>query len=306
MKTNSSYFHNLINLTLLIFFFITSATSAQSTKEIQFVVISDSVPENSSVYITGNHPALGNWNPGEVKLEYQTGNEWSGIFYLPEGFNLEYKFTLGLWNEEALDEDGKIHSNSILDIVSDTTVTTIITAWGNRSNQVVEGQITGTVEYHYNLKGPGINDRDIIVWLPPRYYENKYERFPVLYVHDGQNMIDPVTSAFGVDWKIDEAADTLIKKGFIKPIIIVGIYNTQDRSDEYAPGKTGHDYMNFIVNNLKPFIDSTYRTLPDRENTATGGSSLGGLISFMMLWEYSKVFSVAACVSPAFKYSRID
>jgi len=98
----------------------------------------------------------------------------------------------------------------------------------------------------------------------------------------------------------------LIREGYIKPIIIVGIYNTPDRSREYTPGLLGYGYMNFIVNKLKPFIDSTYRTIPDREHTSTGGSSLGGLISFMLLWFHPDVFSQAASISPAFKIGGID
>ena len=69
---------------------------------------------------------------------------------------------------------------------------------------------------------------------------------------------------------------------------------------EYWTGDTGRIYMNFVVNQLKPFIDKTYRTLPDRENTASMGSSAGGLISFMLLWGHNDIFSKAACISPAF------
>ena len=79
-------------------------------------------------------------------------------------------------------------------------------------------------------------------------------------------------------------------------IIIVGIYNTIRPFSEYAETETGRLYMKFIVNKLKPFIDKNYRTKPDRENTATGGSSLGGLISFMLVWEYPNIFSKAACL----------
>jgi len=156
------------------------------------------------------------------------------------------------------------------------------------------------------MKGKGIKDRDVVVWLPPCYDENSEVHYPALYMHDGQNMFDPKTSAFGVDWQIDEASDTLIRKGYIEPIIIVGIYNTPDRTSDYSPNDTGYAYMNFIVNDLKPFIDNNYRTLPEREFTATGGSSMGGLISFMLLWEHSNVFSQAACLSPAFKIGSFD
>ena len=125
-------------------------------------------------------------------------------------------------------------------------------------------------------------------------------------MHDGQNLFDPQTATFGVDWQLDEAADSLIKSGAINEIIIVGIYNTADRSSEYGDTKLGHYYMDFIVQTLKPYIDKNYRTLPGRLNTATGGSSLGGLISFMLVWEHPEVFSKAACLSPAFHIDDIN
>ena len=125
-------------------------------------------------------------------------------------------------------------------------------------------------------------------------------------MHDGQNIFDPATSAFGVDWRIDETLDSLIRKKYIPPMIVVGIYNTADRSKEYGQGDKGKAYMEFVVKKLKPFIDSAYRTKPDAKNTIVGGSSMGGLISFMLAWEYPKVFAKAICMSPAFKISTID
>ena len=125
-------------------------------------------------------------------------------------------------------------------------------------------------------------------------------------MHDGQNAFDPATSAFGVEWNVDETCDSLIRSGAIQPLIVVGIYNTPDRSLEYIPGKGGTAYMNFITKQLKPFIDSVYHTAPDAAHTLTVGSSLGGLISFMLAWQHPEVFSKAICMSPAFKINRID
>ena len=225
-----------------------------------FVIISNNIPDSSSVYITGNHPLIGNWEPGNVSLIKKENNIWKVEFSFPKGFHLEYKLTLGFWEQEALDVKGYVRTNSTLDIRNDTTITIQIEDWGSsRSNRVITGQITGTVKYHHKLKGEGIRERDVVVWLPPGYDENPEQRYSVLYMHDGQNMFDPKTSAFGVDWQIDEAADSLIRKGYIKPTIIVGIYNTPDRSPEYTPGITGYAYMNFIVNRLKLLIDSTYQ-----------------------------------------------
>jgi predicted alpha/beta superfamily hydrolase len=153
---------------------------------------------------------------------------------------------------------------------------------------------------------PGIKPRDIIVWLPPGYDTSKEKRYPVLYMHDGQNLFDPNTSFLGNEWKVDETADSLIRNKEINPIIIVGIYNTEDRKEEYADTSLGEKYKHFLIDKLKPFIDENYRTLPDRENTAVGGSSMGGLISFILVWEYSDIFSKAICMSPAFNIGKND
>ncbi|HWD37455.1 MAG TPA: alpha/beta hydrolase-fold protein, partial [Fimbriimonas sp.] len=126
------------------------------------------------------------------------------------------------------------------------------------------------------------------------------ERYPVLYMQDGENVFDPRTSFAGVDWQIDETADRLIREKKIPPLIVVGIYNTADRTSEYSPGGMSSLYMDFVVDKLKPFIDRTYRTKPDRKNTMVGGSSSGGIFSFMLVWEHPDVFSKAICMSPAF------
>ena len=168
-------------------------------------------------------------------------------------------------------------------------------------------KIVGNVEHLKNFSSINLNNkRDIIVWLPPSYNDDMGKRYPVLYMHDGQNIVDPSTSAFQTDWQIDEAADSLIKQELIEPIIIVGIYNTTDRNSEYSESDTGYAYMNFILDSLKPFIDRNYRTKPDRKNTATGGASLGGLIPLILAWEYSDVFSKAICFSPAFKIDQYN
>ena len=284
---------------ILFLIVITQFSFAQEEKQIHLVVESDNVPEDSSIYITGNHPSIGNWKADVVRLKMSEDNKWEITISLPAGFHLEYKFTLGSWEREALNKDGLVPANNVLDVMNDTTIRVRIDLWANGQKRIVEGQVTGTIEYYRNFKGKGIKDRDIVVWLPPGYFENTYKYYPVLYMHDGQNVFDPKTSAFGADWQMDETADSLIKRHLIKPIIIVGVYNTPDRSSEYAANDTGYAYMNFIIYKLKSFIDSVYRTLPDRENTATGGSSLAGLISFMLVWKHSDVFSMAACLSPA-------
>lgn len=168
-------------------------------------------------------------------------------------------------------------------------------------------EIVGKVEYHKDVFSPILNNkRDIVVWLPIGYnpQRNPNKKYPVLYMHDGQNIMDPKTAYVGKDWRIDETVMKLIKQKKIKEIIVVGIYNSPDRLDEYSWSEKGQNYLKFIVSELKPFIDSTYQTLSDKDNTAIMGSSMGGLISFYAAWNYPDTFSMAGCMSSSFYFNN--
>jgi predicted alpha/beta superfamily hydrolase len=281
--------------------------NAQNARVI-FMVSTYKLDDSASIYIAGNNEKMGNWDPAQIKLNKEQGNKWEIELSYPQGTKLEYKYTLGGWDTEGLTDKGETPNNSILTVLKDTIVSCTINHWKTAApkGDPFHGQITGEVKYHRNFKGNGLLPRDIIVWLPPSYEHEEHKRYPVLYAHDGQNLFDPSTSALGVDWQLDETADSLIKQGKIQEIIIVGIYNSPERMKEYYTGDAGEKYLKFIVNELKPFIDKTYRTLSDRENTASIGSSAGGLVSFMLLWEYNNVFSKAACISPAFYIRGLD
>lgn len=150
--------------------------------------------------------------------------------------------------------------------------------------------------YSVNLK----NERDIIIWFPPSYEESN-NHYSVLYAQDGQNLFSPSTAFIGKDWQVDETASRLIRQNKIEEFIVVGIYNTPDRLEEYnlfTP--KGKKYANFILRELKSYIDEHYRTKPGRSNTYVMGSSLGGLYSFQLVWNYPNVFSKAACLSSSF------
>ena len=293
-------------LYLISTFFLVVNIQSQDKVNVTIVVKANNLPAESSVYVTGNDVKLANWQPDAVKLIEIEKRKWSKRFSITKGKKLEFKITQGSWDTEALNDDGSVPGNHKLEVLRDTTVEIEVKLWANKLKQKIEGQITGIVQYHLNMKGKGIKPRDIIVWLPPFYFLEPQKKYPVLYVHDGQNIIDPRTSTFKVDWQIDETADSLIRKRLIEEIIIVGIYNTPDRSSEYSDNDTGYAYMNFIIDSLKPFIDRNYRTLSGREYTATVGSSLAGLISFMLTWEHSDIFSMTACLSPAFKVRRYN
>ncbi len=162
------------------------------------------------------------------------------------------------------------------------------------------------IETH-NLYSPQLlRDRTIRVWLPKGYKRSK-KRYPVLYMHDGQNLFEPETAAFR-DWKIPLRMESLPES---HQVIIVGIDNGEERRiDEYAPypkgtqgGGEGDLYMEFIIETIKEFVDYSYRTFPFREATAIAGSSLGGLISMYAGLKYGEYFSKIGILSPALWYN---
>ena len=149
---------------------------------------------------------------------------------------------------------------------------------------------------------------DFIAYLPPMYEAEPDRRFPVLYMQDGQNLFDAETSfTKGNYWHMGETADALILAGEIEPLIIAGIYNTgEHRIDEYTPvedkrlgGGQADAYGQMLVEELKPFVDHTYRTLPGAAHCGLGGSSLGGLVTLYLGLRYTWMFSKLAVMSPS-------
>jgi len=216
----------------------------------------------------------------------------------------------------------------------------------NNSNLVVDGgkgHFTATLEplesvvlkvggmqivRHNNFPSRFVAPRPIDVWLPAGYRDSD-EPFRVLYAHDGQNLFNPEWSPYSkTDWAIDEVLQKLIDDGEVENTIVVGIGNTESRFDEYLPWEmyergsadyrarineymvgdepTSREYLQFIVEELKPFIDSQYRTRTGRDDTFLLGSSLGGLISLYGVTQYPEVFGGAACVSTSWPSTFTD
>jgi predicted alpha/beta superfamily hydrolase len=150
------------------------------------------------------------------------------------------------------------------------------------------------------------NQRDVLVWLPTDYASSE-RRYPVFYLHDGQNLFDAFTSYGGVEWQIDESMQILEKWGH--PAIIVGINNrSEERYIEYSPyplpeiGAQGQGdlYISFLTDTLMPIINQQFRTLTTPEHTGIAGSSMGGLISLYGFLTRPQVFGLCGCFSPAY------
>ena len=178
-------------------------------------------------------------------------------------------------------------------------------------------QADGRMVEWRDLASAHVQPRNVTIWLPPGY-DGSQRRYPVIYMHDGQNILVPGHAYGGEEWGVDEALSRMIASGRTRGAIVVGIWNTNLRGREYLPAKvaallppdqralveTTHGgpsiadaYLRFIVTELKPRVDAEFRTRPDRAHTSIMGSSMGGLISLYALGEYPDIFGRAAAVS---------
>lgn len=141
-------------------------------------------------------------------------------------------------------------------------------------------------------------NRDIYVYLPDGY-EKSATRYPVIYMHDGQNLFDPARGYMGQTWKAEATLNELIARKLISPVIVVAIDNTSARMEEYIPEKQADAYLEFLVATVKPLVDQHLKTKTDRFNTAIMGSSLGGLVSLYAGLKYPETFGRVGALSPS-------
>jgi predicted alpha/beta superfamily hydrolase len=257
----------------------------------------------ATLFVAGSHAALGPWKPDAQQLTRRGDGVWSVTLDLPAGATIEYKFTQGSWDTVEKNIDGSERANrSIVVQPGGQTVRDTVEAWAAPLASTVVGELKLHERFESKLLG---NTRTIRVWLPPGYAESG-ERLPVLYMHDGQNCFDARTASFGIEWQIDETLTSLIEAKLIEPLIVVAIDNTgPGRIGEYTPvpmpigGGDGAKYLQMLVTEIKPMIDTTYRTNPDRRHTLIGGSSLGGLISLEAARTHGDVFGKVLAMSPS-------
>jgi predicted alpha/beta superfamily hydrolase len=273
------------------------------------VTIRARVPEGTgTVYLTGSLPELGPWRPDAVALAGE-GRERTGEVTAPPGTTLEYKFTLGSWDREALSSAGIVAPNNHLLLNRDTVVVHEITDFKKDPREYiadwrgsgVQGRLIYWTDVRSAFLGP---TRHVEVWLPPGYDDAGATRYPVLYMHDGQNLFDPRIANTGVDWGVDEAVVRLVKRGIIDPIIVVGVWSTAARFSEYSPWHDAPNYARFLIEELIPRVNATFRTLTGPGNTAVMGSSMGGLLSFYLVTHHPETFGACGCESTHFPLSE--
>lgn len=264
-------------------------------------------PDTAKIYMAGT---MNGWNPGDTSYILRPDSSGFPEITLNEspGTQIEYKFTLGSWATVEKGPSGEEISNRTYTFPgSQDTVWITIYNWAGVENPSIRHTTEPNVHILTNsFYMPQLGRyRRIWVYLPPDY-DSSNARYPVIYMHDGQNLFDDATS-FAGEWHVDEHLNELAAKGYPVPIVI-GIDNGGAyRIDELTPypnatygGGDGDKYVRFIIETLKPYVDSAFRTLPDRENTWIWGSSLGGLISFYAAVKYNDTFGRVGVFSPSF------
>ncbi len=295
-------------LATLIFCLFFSTLWAQLTLKI--TALPANTPATDSIYIAGN---FNTWNPGNADfiVKKQADGTRQIIINPPVG-NVEFKFTRGNWATVEGNVQGGEISNRVINYTGQPqTLNVSIVSWKDLAGNNPQGSTAAAnvIILAQNYTIPQLNrTRRISIYLPPNYATSN-KTYPVLYMHDGQNVFDIATS-FSGEWKVDESLNQLFTNGD-QGIIVVAIDNGgSERLNEYSPwvnsrygGGQGDEYIKFIVETLKPNIDATYRTKSDRENTGIMGSSMGGLISLYAAIEYQNIFSKAGILSPAFWFA---
>ena len=297
-----NYYCRCIHLLVAVFCCLNFCFS-QST--VKFEVVGQPEKHKDEIlFIAGN---FNGWDPGLQSYKFSksiNGNLLLEIKNVPRGI-IEFKITRGNWAKVECATNGSTFNNRVVKISTDTTLEIRIEAWADDipSRPPVSTRTKNVFVMDSAFFIPQLNrKRRVWIYLPEDYAFSK-KQYPVLYMHDGQNLFDAITSSFG-EWGVDEMMDSVKPKN---QRIIVGIdHGDAKRMTEYNPYSSrfgngeGDEYVDFLVQNLKPYIDKRFRTKPDAANTSIAGSSMGGLISFYAVLKYPGVFGSAGVFSPAF------
>ncbi len=279
------------------------------TAQVTIVVnkLPEDTPDNAPIFVSGDFE---DWTGGQEQYQLQQVNGMYQIT-MPKTESLLFKFTQGSWQSVECNKKGEAIDNRTYRSSKETdTIYAEIEGWTHLFDSSKASTATQNVSViAEDFYMPQLDrKRRVWIYLPPNY-QSSQKAFPVVYMHDGQNLFDENTS-FSGEWQVDETMNKLFRDKNMS-FIVVGIDNGGDsRLDEYSPfknekygGGEGDAYIEFIAKTLKPYIDNNYKTLKDKANTAIIGSSMGGLISHYAAIEYPNVFGKAAVFSPSFWFA---
>jgi metallo-beta-lactamase class B len=289
------------------------ATPAIATAQLTVRVsaLPPATPSGATVFIAGD---FNRWNPGDTTWALRPKADGALTLTFPASIRgpIAFKFTRGNWTTVETSADGSDIPNRTVVIpqTGDTTYTTTIAAW--KSSDGVNSRTRSTARPSVRILSdsfamPGLGrTRRVWIYLPPGY-DSGTQRYPVVYLQDGQNVFDAATS-FSGEWGVDETLDSLAARGVAGAIVVAVDNGGALRMNEYNPWKNasprlgggeGEAFVDFLARTLKPYIDARYRTRPDARSTTIAGSSMGGLIALYASLTRPDVFGNAGVFSCA-------
>ncbi|MEO0788753.1 MAG: alpha/beta hydrolase-fold protein [Bacteroidota bacterium] len=281
----------------------------------QLTIIVDSwpasTPSQDNLHVAGDFQAWDASSQSHI-LTYLDELDRYEIHLPDQSGSIQFKFTRGSWETVEGDAQGNYLSNRLHNTSGGDTLFLQIAGWedldSNPSDQSTAAQNVTIIATDFPMTALD-RVRRIWLYLPPDYATSGRD-YPVLYMQDGQNVFDAATS-FSGEWEVDETLNTLFAQGDPGAIVVAVDNGGSERLAEYTPwpnptygGGDGNDYIDFLVNDLKPYIDANYRTKTEQENTAILGSSLGGLISTYAALSRPDVFGKVGALSPAYWINR--
>lgn len=281
-------------------------------------------PANATIHVAGS---FNGWNPGDPRYALRAEADGGYAITLPDSVRgaIELKFTLGSWESVETTASGGDVPNRAFLVPAAGVATSVVSVAGWRITSPAAAPARSTASASVRVLSDSFaipqlgRTRRVLLYLPPDYASTT-KRYPVLYMHDGQNVFDAATS-FAGEWGVDESLDRLQARGDWGAIVVAIDNGGAHRLTEYNPwananprlgGGEGDAYVAFLVHTLKPYIDQHYRTRPDRASTAIMGSSAGALISLYAALKYPEIFGRAglfSCASwladpPIFAFAR--
>ena len=270
---------------------------------LEFVVhLPPNTPWSHGIFLSGSGSALGRWAADAIPLERTADDVAFGRVEFPSGWHGQYLVTLGDWRNAENDGRGRERTARELIVGPQARVELTVAGWGRDG-----------VRYHPEFRSEFLgNARTVSVHLPPGYDLETERRYSVLYMHDGQNLFDAATAFAGNPWAADDGAERAARNHDARPVILVGIANTEARLEEYGPRRGDESnaderarlYARFLVEEVKPFMDRHYRTSTDAAHTGTAGSSMGGLIALHLAKWHPRIFGRCAALSPSLWWDR--
>ncbi len=293
-------------LALVLFFVLPVHLSAQVH------IIIDSLPADTppedSIFLAGD---FNQWNPSDTSYRFQKREDGKYDIELPfSSREIAFKCTRGSWQCVETDAQGRDIPNRVAKIGNDHPAIHLSIQGWKTSQPAISTRSAQVQILKKNFTIPQLGrQRRVWIYLPPDYQASG-RRYPVLYVHDGQNVFDRAT-AFAKEWKMDETLDQMFEENPQQALIVVAIdHGDSLRLAEYSPwsnekygGGEGKAYVRFIKETLKPYVDEHFRTRTGSTDTGILGSSMGGLIAYYAALEYPETFGKAGVFSPSFWFN---